>query len=145
MSRKPVRDREGNRYLLLKRSKESSLVRDIETGERKHLPNETLDTLDGETTLDLVLAAIPETVRRVLTAVHDERSLGLLLEIDAEGPIAVRTLMSAYDFCESDLHGLLGELYAAGLIAEVEVTGERGYETTPEASDAIEFLQGDRN
>ena len=33
-------DHDGDRYLLVKRSDESSLVRDPETGEERHLPNE---------------------------------------------------------------------------------------------------------
>lgn len=136
MSRQPVRDSEGNRYLLLKRSGESSLVRDVETGERTHLPNEEL-TLDETSTLDVILTGIPESTRTLLTAVHDERSLALLVELDTEGPIAVRTLLSAYDFCESDLHGLLVELQAAGLITEATVTGERGYETTQAGTEAL--------
>jgi predicted transcriptional regulator len=73
----------------------------------------------------------------LLTAVHDERALAVLLELDAEGPIAVRTLLGSYDFCESDLHGLLAELQAAGLITESQVAGERGYEVTEKGSVAL--------
>lgn len=140
MNRQPVRDGDGNRYLLLKRSGESSLVRDAETGERRHLPNEDLEFDEGTTATEVVLAGVPESVRKLLTAVHDERSLALLMELDTEGPLAVRTLVSAYDFCESDLHGLLGELRAAGLVDETTVAGERGYETTAAASDAVERI-----
>lgn len=135
--RRPVEDTEGNRYLLLKQSSESSLLRDVETGERCHLPNEEIDVLTETSTLDVVLSSVPETVRTLLTAVHDERALGLLLELDADGPLAVRTLIAAYDFCESDLHGLLAELQAAGLIEEATVAGERGYATTPDGTDAL--------
>ena len=140
MNRQPVRDGDGNRYLLLKRSGESSLVRDAETGERRHLPNEDLEFDEGTTATEVVLAGVPDSVRKLLTAVHDERSLALLVELDTEGPLAVRTLVSAYDFCESDLHGLLGELRAAGLVDETTVAGERGYETTAAASDAVERI-----
>ena len=141
MNRQPVRDGDGNRYLLLKRSGESSLVREAETGERRHLPNEELEFDEGATATEVVLAGVPESVRTLLTAVHDERSLALVVELDTEGPLAVRTLMSAYDFCESDLHGLLGELRAAGLVAETTVAGERGYETTAAATEAVERIQ----
>ena len=140
MNRQPVRDGDGNRYLLLKRSGESSLVRDAETGERRHLPNEDLEFDEGTTATEVVLAGVPDSVRKLLTAVHDERSLALLVELDTEGPLAVRTLVSAYDFCESDLHGLLGELRAAGLVDETTVAGERGYETTAAASEAVERI-----
>ena len=61
---------------------------------------------------------------------HDDRALALLGEIDAHGPFAVRTLLSEYDLCESDLHGIAGELRAAGAIAEATVAGERGYALT---------------
>jgi hypothetical protein len=140
MSRQPVRDAAGNRYLLLKRSDESCLVRNLETGQRTHLPTEELEQLDAST-LDVLLAAVPESVRTLLTAVHDERSLALLLELEADGPTPVRTLVSAYDFCERDLHGLLAELQAAGLIEEVTIAGERGYETTPTATTALDQLR----
>ena len=140
MNRQPVRDGDGNRYLLLKRSGESSLVRDAETGERRHLPNKDLEFDEGTTATEVVLAGVPDSVRKLLTAVHDERSLALLVELDTEGPLAVRTLVSAYDFCESDLHGLLGELRAAGLVDETTVAGERGYETTAAASEAVERI-----
>ena len=69
---------------------------------------------------------------------HDDRALALLGEIDADGPFAVRTLLSRYDLCESDLHGLCAELRAAGLLAEAEVAGERGYRTTERARQALE-------
>jgi phage FluMu protein gp41 len=69
---------------------------------------------------------------------HDDRALALLGEIDADGPFAVRTLLSRHDLCESDLHGLCAELRAAGLLAEAEVAGERGYRTTERAREALE-------
>ncbi|MFW5973886.1 MAG: DUF7346 family protein [Natrialbaceae archaeon] len=140
MTRQPVRDGDGNRYLLLKRSSESSLVRDAETGERRHLPNDELEVVEGTTPAEFVLTDVPESLRTLLTAVHDERSLALLVELDTAGPLAVRTLLSTYDFCESDLHGLLAELRAAGLVAETTVAGERGYETTAVATDAVERI-----
>ena len=135
-----VRDAEGRHYLMLKESDVSSLVRDPATGERRHIPNDDIETVDGESPLETVASAVPETVRRVLTATHDERSLGLLLEIDDRGPVGVRTLLSAYDLCESDLHGLLAEFRAAGLIDEAETGGQRGYVTTDEASDGLDTL-----
>ncbi|PSQ45430.1 hypothetical protein BRD12_09420 [Halobacteriales archaeon SW_12_67_38] len=69
---------------------------------------------------------------------HDDRALALLGEIDAHGPFAVRTLLSQYDLCESDLHGLCAELRAAGLLAEAEVAGERGYRATEQSHDMLE-------
>jgi len=138
--RRTVEDEAGNRYLLLKQSGDSSLVRDPATGERTHLPTETLEPA-GESALETILSPVPGSVVDLLSAVHDERALAVLLELDAEGPIAVRTLLGSYDFCESDLHGLLAELQAAGLIGEHSVAGERGYDTTEKANDALAVVR----
>ena len=140
MTRRPVEDESGRRYLLLKQSAESSLVRTLDTGEREYIPNDQLTDLGDTSTLDAVLAPIPEAVRTLLSAVHDDRSLALVLELDAE-PMSVKHLLSAYEFCESDLHGLLAELQAAGLIQETRVAGERGYTTTETATSALSHLR----
>lgn len=136
-----VRDEDGTHYLLLKESAESSLVRDPQSGQQHHIPNEQLEHVDGASPLDTAAAALPSDVRRVLTAVPDERALGLLVELDRRGPTDVRTLLSAYDLCESDMHGLLAEFRAAGLVTETRVAGQRGYETTDRTSDALVILQ----
>ena len=141
MSPRPVEDDSGTRYLLLKQSSESSLVRSVDTGEREHISNDRLDGLEDTSTLDTILTPIPEAVRHLLSAVHDDRSLALLLELDSAGPMAVRQLLSAYDFCESDLHGLLAELQAAELIEETTVAGERGYAVTERATTALAHLR----
>lgn len=140
MSRRPVEDDDGTRYLLLKRSAESSLVRNVDTGERTHLPNDRLEPAN-ESTVDTLVSVVSDNTRRLVTAVHDDRSLALLLELDAEGPMAVRDMLAAYDFCESDLHGLLAELRAAGLLTETTVAGERGYDTTETATTALSNLR----
>jgi hypothetical protein len=138
-----VRDTDGTRYILLKESGESSLVRDPATGEQRHLPNDDIETVEGESPLETAAGSVPESVRRVLTAAHDDLALGLLLEIDSRGPVGVRTLLSAYDLCESDLHGLLAEFRAAGLLEETETNGQRGYVTTEAANDALALLRTD--
>jgi hypothetical protein len=137
-----VRDESGKRYVLVKRSAESSRVRDPETGEERYLPNEALTT---ESSPPLVAAAsgVPASVRRVLTATHDDRSLGLLVELVDRGPCSVVGLLDAYDLCESDLHGLLGEFRAAGLVTEATVYGERGYEATDLTREAVGRLRDD--
>ncbi|MFC7142461.1 hypothetical protein ACFQMA_21810 [Halosimplex aquaticum] len=135
-----VRDESGRRYLLLKQSSDSSRVRDPETGEERHVANDRLEPVDGESPLETASRAVPEPVRAVVGAVHDDRSLGLLLEIDARSPVDVRTLMGAVDLCESDLHGLLSEFRAAGLIAETDVAGVRGYETTERGRAGLSAL-----
>jgi hypothetical protein len=136
-----VEDDEGQRYLLVKRSTESSLVRDPATGEERHLANDSLELVEDAGPLETAANGVAAPLRRVLTASHDERALGLLLELDEHGPTAVRVLLDRYDLCESDLHGIIGEFRAAGLVAEAEVPGGRGYETTADASDALATLR----
>jgi hypothetical protein len=136
-----VRDGDGREYLLLKRSAEASLVREPGSGEESYVPNDELEPVDCDP-LATAAGVVPEELSRLLTAVRDERALGLLLEIDARGPVGVRTLLSSYGLCESDLHGLVGEFRAAGLVTEQRVGGERGYDTTASAGDALDQLRG---
>ena len=136
-----VRDDEGDRYLLVKRSAESSLVRDPTTGSERYVPNDDLHVDDGASALATAAEAVPASVRRLLTATPNDRALGLLVELADRGPLAVRTLLDAYDLCESDLHGLLAEFRAAGLIAEARVAGERGYDATETTRDAVARLR----
>lgn len=136
-----VRDDDGTRYLLVKESAESSLVRNPETGKQRHVRNTALEPIEDESPLTTAAGAVPDAARRVLTATHDDRALGLLVELDDRGPLSVQELLSAYDLCESDLHGLLGEFRAAGLLTETQVHGRRGYDTTETASDGLVHLQ----
>lgn len=135
-----VRDDAGRTYLLLKRSAESSKVRDPKTGTEQYIPNEQLTAVTDESPLEGASRAVPESVRKLLTAVRDERGLGLLVEVAEHGPVGVRQLLSTYDLCESDLHGLLAEFRAAGLVQEATVAGERGYEATDDALDALAII-----
>lgn len=99
-----VEDEAGRRYLLLKRSSESSLVADPESGDRRYLPNETLQAI-GE----------------------DPGAPSLLERVRMEGPVTVRRLLDETTMCESELHAHLASLMASGAIREVTVAGERGY------------------
>ncbi|SEH39090.1 hypothetical protein SAMN05192561_101457 [Halopenitus malekzadehii] len=138
----PVRDTSGNRYLLVKRSTDSSRVCDPETGEERYVPTADLEPVADESGLETAAAAVvPTAVRRVLTAIHDDRSLGLLVVLVDRGPLSVRELLDGTDYCESDLHGLLAELRAAGLIAETEIAGHRGYAATEVAETAVADLR----
>ena len=137
-----VRDGAGDRYLLVKRSGESSLVRDPETGEERYVPNDDLSADAGESPLVTAAGGVPGPVRRVVTAVPDEPALGLLVELVDRGPLPAVDLLAAYDLCESDLHGRLSELRAAGLAAEASVAGERGYDATDAAREAVAVLRG---
>ncbi|WP_254280080.1 DUF7346 family protein [Haloarcula marina] len=135
-----VRDASGTHYILLKESKDASLVRDPETGAERHVQNADLEPVDSESPLATAAGAVPDAVRTVVTAAHDDRALGLLVEVADRGPLSVHELLDSYDLCESDLHGLLAEFRAAGLLEEVDVTGRRGYDTTPTADRAVDAL-----
>lgn len=135
-----VRDESGKRYLLVKESGDASLVRDPETGERRYLENDRLEPADGESPLATAARGVPGSIRRLLTAVRDERTLGLLVVLDERGAVGVRELLDVDDFCESDLHGVLAELRAAGLVEETDVGGERGYAATEDAHRALAAL-----
>ncbi len=133
-------EHDGDSYLLVKRSGESSLVRDPETGEERYLPNDELAAA-GESPLALAARRVPEPTRRLLTAVRSEQALGLVLELDERGPLSVRAVLGEYDLCESDLHGLFAEFRAAGLVAETEVGGERGYRLTDRGREGLAALR----
>ncbi|WP_248897668.1 DUF7346 family protein [Haloplanus halobius] len=136
-----VRTDDGEQYLLVKQSSESSLVRDPDTGAERYVPNADLTVDTGAPPLTTAAGGVPASVRRVLTATPNDRALGLLVELADRGPLPVRTLLDAYDLCESDLHGLLAEFRAAGLVDEARVAGERGYDATATTRDAIALLR----
>lgn len=140
-----VRDADGGTYLLVKRSEEASRVRDPRTGEERYVDNADLTVVDGESPLVTAAVGVPTAVRRTIRAVHDDRSLGLLVVIVDEGPLSVLELMDGTDMCESDLHGQLAEFRAAKLIEEVEIVGQRGYESTRIAEDAVKLLRSGRS
>lgn len=136
-----VETESGERYLLLKESSDASLVRDPESGEERYVEAERLRDVGGASPLSVAASGVPEPVRRLLTAVHDEQSLGLVMELVDSGPVPVVDLLGAYDLCESDFHGLLSELRAAGLVAEARIAGERGYDATAVAREAVERVR----
>jgi hypothetical protein len=136
-----VEDDAGKRYLLLKRSGDSSLVRDAETGERLHLPTDGLTVIGGTSPLATAAEGVPDAARKLVSTVRDDRTLGLLVALaDADG-LPARTLLDAEDYCESDLNGLLAELRAAGLVETATVDGEEGYRLTEDAAAVVSALQ----
>ena len=138
-----VKDTEGSRYLLLKHSGESSLVRNPETGEERYIENSALSPIEGTSPLETAACEVTSEIRRLLRAVHDDRTLGLLLILDSRGPLSVRELLDFDSLCESDFHGTVAELRAAGLIEEREIAGERGYGVTDEAKTALSSLRSE--
>ena len=138
-----VRDADGGHYLLVKQSGDSSLVRDPETGGEHYVANGELTVVDDESPLSTAAAGIDAGVRRLLTATYDDQSLGLVIELVDRGPLSTVALLDSYDLCESDLHGLLAEFRAAGLVEEADSDGRRGYAATTLATQAVEKLRGD--
>lgn len=101
-----VEDESGRQYVLIKRSREATLVADPASGERQYLPNDAINHIDeGPARQGEALAEL----------------------ISEHGPVPVRTLLDATPLCESDLHGYLAELEAGGTIEQVTVAGERAY------------------
>jgi len=136
-----VVDADGTQYLLVKRSSDASLVRNPETGTKQYIDNDQLSVVDGESPLITAAAAVDPAVRRLLTATHDDRSLGLIVELVDRGPCSTLALLDGYGLCESDLHGLVGEFRAAGLVQEATVQGRRGYDATALARQAVDQLR----
>lgn len=136
-----VRDDDGKRYLLLKRSSDASLVRDPISGNSCYVRNDRLEAVEGESVLETAADGVSEPVRRLLRAVHDDRTLGLAILVAEEGPLSVRSLLEIDGLCESDLNGTLAELTAAGLVEEATVDGERGYRATEDCRAAVERLR----
>ena len=136
-----VRDDEGTTYLLVKESADSALVRNPATGDERYVPTAELEHVDGESPLLAAAAAIPDPVEPPLSTIADDRALGLLVYLDANGAASVRALLEIDTLCESDLHGATAELRAAGLLDETRIDGLRGYETTARASEAIASLR----
>lgn len=136
-----VEDGAGNRYLLLKRSRESSLVRDPVTGEHRHVPTDELSTVGGASPLETAAAGVPDAARRLVRAVHDDRTLGLLVALEAADGLSARALLDAEAYCESDLNGLVSELRAAGLVTPATVDAEAGYRLTDETASVLRALQ----
>ncbi|UPV99399.1 hypothetical protein M0R88_12800 [Halorussus gelatinilyticus] len=138
-----VRDESGERFLLLAESSDACKVRNPETGEEGYRERDELEAVSGESPLATAARAVPEPARAVLTATHDERALGLLVDLRERGPHSVRHLLDATDLCESDLLGILTEFRAAGLVEETDVMGERGYATTETADEGLALMTGE--
>jgi hypothetical protein len=139
--RRVVASPDGRELQLLSKSSDASRVRDPETGETFHLANEEIDPLAGVPPLEASARVLPAATRTLLSGVHNERMLGLVVLLDSDGPLAARALLDRTELCESDLYGIVGELQAGGLLEEVTVAGERGYATTEVASRGLDGLE----
>ena len=136
-----VRDDDGAVYVVLKESADSTLVRDPETGEERHLPNDTLESAGGASPLDALASGIPEDAQAVVRACHADWHLGLLIALRDYGPLAARDALGRFDVCESDLLGALTEFRAAGLVEEADVDGEAGYRLTDTGEAGVDAIR----
>ncbi|PSQ39171.1 hypothetical protein BRD13_04085 [Halobacteriales archaeon SW_5_70_135] len=135
----------GDRRLLLKVSGDACLVRDPATGERRYLPADRLERVDASP-LDLDGDGDVPAVLRGLAG--DGRAVGLLVELVSRveegdgGATPVRVLLDATTLCESDLHGVLAELEASGLVERVERSvGGRAYRPTDRGGEAVDSIR----
>ncbi len=132
-----VEDRDGRRYHLVKRSHESSLVRDVETGEHQFKPNDTLAVVDGIDPLIELAQDAPPGARAALD-MHNLRALGMLVALDTWGPTSVSRLLDRTSCCESELFATVRDLETGGLLEECTVDGERGYAVTESVTRVLE-------
>ena len=137
---KRVRDTDGRTYHLLKRSGDSALVRDVESGVERYLPVAEFHAVDDNSPADDPLAAIPTPVRTLVRATPNEDALELLVILDRQGPLSVRRLLDETICCESDVNGIVTGYRLAGLVEEIDVNGEPGYATTETATQALEIV-----
>jgi len=135
-----VRDNEGTEYQLLKRAETSSLVRDPTTGDTRYLPNDRLELLEELSTHERQALSVHEAVRTLVRVVPDDATLGLVIDIAENGPVATRELLAVSDRCESDLNGQLTLLTATGILEQTTVAGERGYAATTAGEYAVSVL-----
>lgn len=136
-----VEDESGRRLLVVKRSADSWLVRDPESGAERYVDPAGLTAVDDAAPLATAARSVDADARRLVLAARDDRALGLLCHLDAVGPRSVVALMDETDLCESDLHGTVAEFRAAGLLEEVTVDGRRGYGLTERARSALDRLR----
>lgn len=136
-----VRDDAGRPLVPVERDGETWEAFDVATGRRRTLAAIALEPVTDEPPLRVAARALPPAASPPLDSIHDELAMGVLVFLDASGPHAVETLLGIDGLCESDLHGAVGELTAAGLVEETGVDGHRGYRTTERARDALRTLR----
>lgn len=130
-----VRADDGSRYLLQKRSGDTSLVCDPATGEEHYINTDRLELCDEIPPLETIGATVPDHSRKEI-GVSDDRALGLLVVLERHEPIAAVDLIEFTELCESDLNGLLTELRAGGLVESVS-DPVLGYELSTRARSNV--------
>lgn len=128
-----VQGPDGGPVLIVEHAPDGSRIVDPREGACRTVATGALDPVEGDP-LGAVGRAVRETAGPLPVA--GDAAAGVLADLE-RGPRSVRGMVDAYGLCESDLHGLLAELTAAGLLAETTVGGRRGYELTEEARLAL--------
>jgi hypothetical protein len=134
---RPVADEDGRPCLLLLTTDDGSDVRDLETGQRRAVPTDSLSVLEADPLVAVAAGDDDDPVPEPLASAPPGLARGILLELYLGGPRPVRTLLGETSLCESDLHGVVADLRAAGLVREFRVDGERGYGLTEAADEAL--------
>jgi|AntRauTorcE11898_2_1112593.scaffolds.fasta_scaffold33982_2 hypothetical protein len=125
---------DGNCHYVLQRIVDDDChVRTLPSGETTTMPTASLSPADTD-------AALGTVDDNLVDDVGSNAAAGLLLELVVDGPTSARGLLDRFDVCESDLHGTVAELRAAGLIEPTTVYGERGYRAIIDGSQRLESL-----
>lgn len=134
-----VRDDAESPHLVLNRDGDAWRVRGLTSGTERTLEPEAVDSIEAAHPLDVAADALPTPDTGPL-AIADDRTFGMAVLLSRAGPQPVHVLLETEGLCESDLHGLMGELGAAGLVSETTVDGQRGYRATETATEAVADL-----
>jgi hypothetical protein len=135
-----VEDVDGTRLVVLRRASDAWRVRDPATGDERDVDPAAVEAVEEASPLALVARRLDDDARRLVRAARDDRALGLLVYLD-DAPRATRALLDETALCESELHGLLAEFRAGGLVAETRVDGRRGCELTAAGRAALDRLR----
>jgi hypothetical protein len=124
---------DGDRYYILQRVfGDDCHVRTLPSGETTTMLAASLSPADIEAALETVDDGLADE------RVGSNAAAGLLLELVVDGPASARGLLDRFDVCESDLHGTVAELRAAGLLEPTTVHGQRGYRAIIDGSQRVE-------
>lgn len=137
----PVEDADGRSCLLLKRSGDTVLLRDLHSGESRYEPASSITAVE-EPPLVSAAETVSNEIKMRLSGVESAHAIGLLALLERTGPRSVPDIMTRTTLCESDLHGLLADLQAGEFVSPTDVNGHRGYQTTQPVSDAFETEKG---
>ncbi|MFW6435455.1 MAG: DUF7346 family protein [Halovenus sp.] len=103
----------------------------------RHFPSGSVTTRPCESITPVNSDDLGEIFEEVDTDVAvSPAATSLLLELAVGGPASARELLDRFDVCESDLHGAVSELRAAGVLEPTTVYGERGYRATSEIASS---------